>query len=81
MVIRKKTGIITRLEDNLGYEVLDEYFAIGSGRTEALGAMYAGADAITAVKAAIHLDTHCDGDIYAVGFTGPERRIPWGRKG
>lgn len=44
-------------------KVKAEYFAIGCGRSEALGAMFAGADAIGAVKAACAHDVYCGGDI------------------
>lgn len=37
--------------------------AVGSGRAEAMGAMYAGADAIKAVEAAIYLDDGCGGTV------------------
>lgn len=49
--------------------------AIGSGKAEAKGALFAGADAITAVKAAIALDNSCGGDIIAIPHAGPERLI------
>lgn len=45
-------------------------FAIGCGREVARGAMYAGASAIDAVKAAIHLEDGCGGDIHAMRFRG-----------
>ena len=44
--------------------------AIGNGREVARGAMFAGADAITAVKAAIYLEDGCGGDIHAFRFKG-----------
>jgi len=37
----------------------DKYYAFGSGADAAMGAMYQGANAITAVKAAIHIDSSC----------------------
>jgi ATP-dependent HslUV protease subunit HslV len=39
------------------------YWALGSGRPEALGAMFAGADAETAVRAACEHDPYCGGTI------------------
>lgn len=45
-------------------------FAIGCGREVARGAMFAGGNAITAVKAAIYLEDGCGGDIHAFGFKG-----------
>lgn len=44
-------------------EVEAPYFALGSGGSIALGAMWHGADAETAVRAAIQHDTHCGGGI------------------
>lgn len=40
-----------------------DYWAIGCGRAEALGAMFAGADAETAVRAAIAHDPFCGGTV------------------
>lgn len=45
-------------------------YAIGCGREVARGAMFAGGDAITAVKAAIYLEDGCGGDIHAMRFRG-----------
>lgn len=39
------------------------YFAMGSGGPEALGAMFAGADAQTAIRAAMEHDAHTYGDV------------------
>lgn len=39
------------------------YFAIGSGKEPALGAMFAGAGAVWAVMAAIEFDPHSGGDV------------------
>ena len=40
-------------------DIEDEYCAVGAGRDHALGAMFAGADARTAVRAAIRFDNSC----------------------
>ena len=40
-------------------DISDEYCAVGAGRDHALGAMFAGADARTAVRAAIRYDQSC----------------------
>lgn len=49
-------------------EILEERWAIGSGRGEALGAMEMGANAKRAVEAAIRWDTDCGGGIDTVQF-------------
>lgn len=54
---------ITMFDESGPYKMEGRYFAIGSGTPEALGAMFAGADAETAVKAAITHDTGCFGDV------------------
>jgi ATP-dependent protease HslVU (ClpYQ) peptidase subunit len=43
-----------------------EYYATGSGADFALGAFAAGADAITAVRAAIKHNVYCGGEIHSV---------------
>lgn len=40
-----------------------EYYAIGSGAPEAFGALFYGASAEDAVRAAITFDPHCGGDV------------------
>lgn len=45
------------------FEMEAAYFAMGSGKPEALGAMFAGADAATAVQAAIEHDAHTYGEV------------------
>lgn len=44
--------------------------AIGSGRLVAMGALYAGATAVEAVKAAICIDNSCGGPIDVMGHRG-----------
>lgn len=46
------------------------YYALGSGRPEALGAMFAGASAIQAIKAAMVHDSDTFGDIAALSHDG-----------
>lgn len=51
----------------------DDYFAWGSGQEIALGAMFMGADAATAVRASIHHCSDCGGDIDVVHVKGITR--------
>lgn len=65
------TGIIVRLDGTVevhetgGWYLVEPapYFALGSGRDAALGAMFAGADAETAVRAAITHDHGTGGEV------------------
>lgn len=50
-------------------------FCIGSGNEIAAGALFMGASAIDAVKAAIALECGCGGDILAIPHKGPEKII------
>lgn len=52
------------------------YFADGAGAEVALGAMYAGCDAITAVRAAIAHTHGCGGDVDVVRFDREAERLP-----
>jgi hypothetical protein len=54
-------GFIEQLYDQ-------EFYAMGSGTTPALGAMYMGADAIQAVKIAIEIDSKSGGGVDAVSL-------------
>lgn len=56
-------GRIEMFEAGGSFEMTPPYFAIGSGRPEALGAMYAGATAEQAVRAAIEHDAFTGGDV------------------
>jgi hypothetical protein len=47
-----------------------EFYAIGSGRSFALGAMMAGADAMFAVQIACKMDNYSGGDIVALSHKG-----------
>lgn len=62
-VIFRKTGQIIVFEPTGRYECTAPYYALGSGRPEALGAMFAGADAETAIKAAAAHDANTGGNI------------------
>lgn len=62
-VIFRKTGTIDVFEPRGKFSVHAPYFAFGSGKESALGAMFAGADAETAIRAAIQFDPHTDGEI------------------
>lgn len=55
------------------------YFADGSGAEVALGALYAGVDALTAVRAAILHSHGCGGVVDTVAFDMPVRREPGAR--
>lgn len=60
-------GTCIRFEGNYPpYELTGEYFAIGSGDQVALGALYAGADAATAVRAAIEHDVLSNGRVQTI---------------
>lgn len=48
------------------YTISAAYCAIGSGRDQALGAMFAGADVETAVRASISHDAWTNGDVVCV---------------
>lgn len=64
------TGEVYEFDDTKwGFPILDDYMAWGSGREVALGAMYAGANAVTAVRAAARHMTSCDDGV--VSFTAP----------
>lgn len=56
-------GVVTIYEEGGSWELSAPYFAVGSGRPEALGAMFAGADAETAVRAAMEHDAYTFGDV------------------
>jgi ATP-dependent HslUV protease subunit HslV len=56
-------GTVEIFEEAGSYRLSVPYFAVGSGRDQALGAMFAGADAETAVRAAIAHDTGSGGPV------------------
>lgn len=68
-VVISRDGVVTVYEPGGSFTIDDlEYFAMGSGRPEALGAMFAGADAETAVFAAMAHDEGTYGDVTSVSF-------------
>jgi ATP-dependent protease HslVU (ClpYQ) peptidase subunit len=50
------------------HPIAEPYYAIGTGKDVAFGAMYAGADAKTAVRAAIKRDTHSRGPVQVMAL-------------
>lgn len=62
-VIFRADGTLEVFEPRGRFSATAPYFAFGSGKELALGAMFAGADAVTAVRAAIAHDPHTGGDI------------------
>lgn len=68
-IIVRKDGKIEVYEFDQVYNIAAPYFAIGSGRCEALGAMFIGASAFGAVEAAIAHDTGCGGKIVVLSHT------------
>jgi len=62
-VIFRKDGRIEVYEEGGMFEVTAPYYAAGSGRAEACGALFAGADAEMAVRAAIEHDPHTGGKV------------------
>lgn len=74
MIVRNG-GAIEVYEFDGMFRVKAEYFAIGSGRAEAMGAMHAGADAVGAVRAACHLDVYCGGEIQVLSHSGKKPKF------
>lgn len=69
--IARRNGAIEVFEPGGSFLVEAEYYAIGSGAAEARGAMFAGADAVTAVRAAMAHDTYTGGDITVIKADEP----------
>lgn len=63
VIFRAKPRKIEVFEPRGPFTIVAPYYAFGSGKAEALGAMFVGADAYDAVRAAIALDPHSGGDI------------------
>jgi 20S proteasome alpha/beta subunit len=63
-VKKKKAVRIVQIEEGGYFEVPDHYYARGSGREVALGAMYMGASAVDAVDASISLINTTGGHIF-----------------
>lgn len=82
-LIIRKGGAIEVYEFDQVYHLTAPYFAIGSGSCEALGAMFAGADPVTAVRAAIAHDSACGGEVVVLShietkpFTTTATGIPF----
>lgn len=68
-LICRASHIIEVFEDRGRYSIEASYFAVGSGRPEAMGAMHAGATAEGAVRAAIAHDAWCGGEITVLRHT------------
>lgn len=62
-LIVRRNGVIERFDFDGKHLLEAEYYAMGSGRDIAFGAMFIGATAIQAVEAAIGHDTCCRGKI------------------
>lgn len=62
-VIFRRSGDIEIYEPRGRFAASAPYFAFGSGKEPALGAMFAGADAAVAVEAAIEFDPHSGGAV------------------
>ncbi len=62
-VVFRESGVVEVYEPLGRFDVECDYYAFGSGRSEALGAMFAGADAETAVRAAIQHDANTAGEV------------------
>jgi len=63
VIFRAKSTKIEVYEPRGRFTITAEYYAFGSGKAEALGAMFAGADAYDAIRAAVALDPHTGGEI------------------
>ncbi|MGA0595606.1 hypothetical protein [Enterovirga sp. CN4-39] len=62
-IIFERDGRIMLFEPDGWFEASAPYFAIGSGRDQALGAMFMGAGAEDAIRAAIAHDVWTNGDV------------------
>jgi 20S proteasome alpha/beta subunit len=65
-IIFRPDGAIELYEPGGMFVLTAPYFAIGSGRDQALGAMFVGADAEAAVRAAIAHDVWTNGDVVSI---------------
>lgn len=74
MIARSK-GPIEVYEFDGMFKIKAEYFAIGSGRAEAMGAFHAGADAVGAVRAACAHDVYCGGEIQILSHSGKKPKF------
>jgi hypothetical protein len=69
----KTTGQMFVFEGSVWVAHRAPYYAMGTGRPYALGALYSGATAIEAVKAGIEFDAHSGGRIQVVSLKGGRR--------
>lgn len=74
-VVFHSDGRIDVHEDVGRFQVTSPYYAFGSGRAEALGAMFAGADAATAVCAAIQHEGGTYGDVTVLRHTEEKFKV------
>lgn len=64
---RRKLRIFESIKGTIDqFDIAAPYYALGSGRCEALGAMFAGATATDAVRAAVALDESTFGRVHAL---------------
>lgn len=70
--IFRRDGSIEVYEPRGMFTMTAPYYALGSGKAEALGAMFAGADAEIAVRAAVEHDPHTGGDVVVLRADGKD---------
>lgn len=63
LIVHNSSGVFVTESYPVFVKVEEEFFAWGSGRDIALGALFMGADAFTAVQAANTFNIYCGGDI------------------
>lgn len=73
-LIVRANGAIEFYEKDGRFSIIAPYVAMGSGRSEALAAMFNGASAEQAVKTAIALDVGCGGDITVLSAKASKRK-------
>lgn len=66
----RRSGVIEIWEPEGRFELTAPYYSLGSGKSEALGAMWMGATAEQAVEAAMALDQDCGGEIRVLRHDG-----------
>lgn len=69
-IVFHRDGRIELHEVGGAFTLTASYYAVGSGRDQALGAMHAGASADDAVRAAIAHDVWTSGDVDVLTFAG-----------
>lgn len=73
-VIFRRSGVIDIHEPQGMFTIRAKFFAIGSGRCEALGAMHMGATAKQAVEVAKRVDIYTFGKIETLTHDAPKRQ-------